>query len=269
MLDITNPKYQLGVDVKSQLTVAQVLCENQQMVDMTPEQVRAAFAERLNMAADAAAWKKRGRAPRLQKMLNHRGINISVQGVTKWFNGQGLPDRYNMAVIAGIFGVSPSDLEHSNKQLVIDHDAIDDAQNSIVIRQYETGGRGGPGIVLRDQPGVIETWKVDKDWLRANLPHYTSATALAIVTGFGDSMPQVYSPGDPVLVDTGVTTCDHDGIYFFRVGEEGFIKRLQRIPGLGIRVLSQNPEYEAWTITPDMDFAVMGKVLRAWLGKNY
>ena len=269
MLDIANPIYQLGVDVNSQLTVVQVSCENQQMVDMTPEQIRAVFSERLNMAADAAMWDQRGRAPRLQKLLKNNGINISVQGVTKWFNGNGLPDRYHMAVVAGIFGVSPSDLEHNDSPLVVDQQALDDAENSIIIRQYDTGGRGGPGIVLRDQPGIIQTLKVDKDWLRANLPHYTNANALAIVTGFGDSMPQVYSPGDPVLVDTGVTTCDHDGIYFFRIGEEGFIKRLQRIPGQGIRVLSQNPEYEAWTITPGMDFAVMGKVLRAWMGKNY
>lgn len=141
--------------------------------------------------------------------------------------------------------------------------------DEVAILQYDTGGRGGPGLVLRDQPGVIQRWSVSTDWLRANVPHYTSASNLYIVTGFGDSMPDTYNPGDPVLVDTGVTVCDHDGVYFFRVEQEGFIKRLQRIPGQGIRVLSQNKEYEPWTITPDMDFQVFGKVLKAWKGKTY
>jgi len=82
-------------------------------------------------------------------------------------------------------------------------------------------------------------------------------------------MPDTFNSGDPVLVDRGVTQCDHDGVYFFRVGDEGFIKRLQRIPGIGIRVLSQNKEYEPWTITETMDFEVFGKVIKVWKGQNF
>lgn len=175
--------------------------------------------------------------------------------------------------IAAVLGVTAEWLltgeQETHTNIIVEPKANYSTKQQFTILQYDTGGMGGKGLVLRDQPGVIEQWTVNKDWLRANLPHYSAAKSLAIVTGFGDSMPEVYSPGDPVLVDTGVTQCDHDGIYFFRVGDEGFIKRLQRIPGQGIRVLSQNPEYEAWTVTPDMDFAVMGKVLRAWTGKNY
>lgn len=139
----------------------------------------------------------------------------------------------------------------------------------ILIPQYDTGGAGGLGLVLKDQPGIIQNLSVSQDWLRANVPYCTSPGNLCVVTGFGDSMPDMFSPGDPVLVDRGVTSCDHDGVYFFRVENEGFIKRLQRIPGDGIRVISQNKEYETWTIRPDMDFEVFGKVLKAWKGRNY
>ena len=173
---------------------------------------------------------------------------------------------------ASYFGVNPywlgsgkgaqyADAERSG--LPIDH------RNDLIIPQYNTGGMGGNGLILRDQPGIIENWGVNREWVRANVPNCTSASNLCIVTGFGDSMPDTYNPGDPVLVDRGVTVCDHDGVYFFRVGYEGFIKRLQRVPGVGIRAISQNKEYETWTITPDMDFEVFGKVLRAWKGKNY
>ena len=67
-----------------------------------------------------------------------------------------------------------------------------------------------------------------------------------------------------------VTTVDFDGLYFFRVDNEGFIKRLQRIPGEGLRVLSENRErYESWTIKQDMDFQVLGRVLKVWRSEDF
>lgn len=141
---------------------------------------------------------------------------------------------------------------------------------TISIPQYDTGGKmGDGGLVLQDQPGIIQGWSVSREWVQANVPNCTSPANLCIVTGFGDSMIGVFNPGDPVLVDRGVTACDHDGLYFFRVGNEGFIKRLQRIPGAGILVISQNPNYRDWTLTESMDFEVFGKVLKAWKGENY
>ena len=97
-----------------------------------------------------------------------------------------------------------------------------------------------------------------------------SAKDLCIVTGFGDSMRPLFNPGDPLLVDISVNTVEFDTIYFFRVGNEGFIKRLQRIPGEGLRVLSANRDnYEPWTIKPDMDFQVLGRVLKVWRSDDF
>ena len=79
----------------------------------------------------------------------------------------------------------------------------------------------------------------------------------------------MFNPGDPLLVDKGVTRCDVDGVYFFSVDGEGFIKRLQRIPGEGILVISENKKYRDWTIKPRMRLTVFAKVLIAWEGKRY
>lgn len=137
------------------------------------------------------------------------------------------------------------------------------------IPQYATGGAMGHGLILRDQPGIIKGWTVNQEWLQKNARNYTAAKNLAIVTGFGDSMRPIYQPGDPLLVDTGVVSVDFDGIYFFRVGDEGFVKRLQRIPGEGIVAISENKAYRDWTIKPDMDFEVFGRVIKAWCGQDY
>lgn len=135
----------------------------------------------------------------------------------------------------------------------------------VTINQFdEVGASMGVGVLLAEQPGQITSWNVTKEWLAKNIPANTGSSNLSIITGFGDSMKGMFNPGDPIVVDTGVTACKHDGVYFFRVGDEGFIKRLQRIPGQGIKVISVNPEYESWVITPDMDFQVLGKVLKVW-----
>ncbi|MCG8990796.1 transcriptional regulator [Delftia acidovorans] len=107
----------------------------------------------------------------------------------------------------------------------------------IRIPQYETGGSMGHGIVLADQPGVIKQWTVSEKWLHMNVQRITSAKNLAIVTGFGPSMQPLFNPGDPLLVDRGVKLVDTDGVYFFRVGTEGFVKQLQRIPTINGLVL--------------------------------
>lgn len=151
----------------------------------------------------------------------------------------------------------------------IERPAIKHTPDEVLIPQYNTGGKMGNGLVLRDQAGAIRSMSVNQEWIHKNVPNCTSPKNLAVVTGFGDSMMGIFNSGDPLIVDRGVTSCEYDGIYFFRVGNEGYIKRLQRIPNRGIVVISNNPAYRDWDITPDMDFEVFAKVLRAWKGENY
>lgn len=134
----------------------------------------------------------------------------------------------------------------------------------IGIPQYDTGGSMGVGVLLRDQPGEINGWRVTPDWLQKNVRSHSGVHNLAIVTGFGDSMRGMFNPGDPLLVDRGINTFDGDAVYFFRVGDEGFIKRLQKIPGEGIIASSENKAYRDWTIKPDMDFQVLARVIKVW-----
>jgi hypothetical protein len=144
-----------------------------------------------------------------------------------------------------------------------------DESDHFVLPQFETGGSMGRGLLLRDQPGVIQSWQVNAEWIQKNIRSHTGAANLCIVTGFGDSMKGMFNSGDPLVVDRGVTSVEFDAVYFFRVGDEGFIKRLQRIPGEGLRVLSENQKYETWTVRSDMDFEVFGRVLKAWQGEEF
>lgn len=142
----------------------------------------------------------------------------------------------------------------------------------ITISQYETGGSMGRGVLLPDQPGVIKEWKVSERWVQMNVQRITSSRNLAIVTGFGPSMQPLFNPGDPLLLDRGITCVDTDGIYFFRVGTEGFVKQLQRIPtvnGLLLRAKSYNTLYDPFDIVEGMDFEVFGRVVKVWKGEDF
>lgn len=147
-----------------------------------------------------------------------------------------------------------------------------DAAAPYIIPQYQAGGSMGHGLALPDQPGIIENWSVNREWLNKNVRHFTAAGNLCIVTGFGPSMQPMFNPGDPLLVDLGVTSVIADGVYFFRVGREGFIKQLQKIPtstGTKYIAKSKNPDFDPFDITPDMDFEVIGRVVRIWCGTDF
>lgn len=142
------------------------------------------------------------------------------------------------------------------------------SNGDLKLPQYDAGGSMGNGLILEErQPGIIKSWHVDREWIRHNVPHYTSADNLCIVTGFGPSMRPKYNPGDPLLLDRGVNIVETEGIYFFRVSNHGYIKQLQRIPtedGMIIRAKSLNKDYDPFDITAKMDFEVFGKVLTVW-----
>jgi hypothetical protein len=151
---------------------------------------------------------------------------------------------------------------------IVASESLPSYTSDLVIPQYATGGAMGPGLVLRDQPGMIHSWRVTPEWIQKNVHHFTSARNLAIVTGFGDSMRPLYNPGDPLLVDRGVTAVEFDAIYFFRIESEGFIKRLQRIPGIGLRAISENKAYESWDIREGMDIEIFARVVKVWRGED-
>lgn len=196
-----------------------------------------------------------------------RALNVSPQTVQNWID-RGV-SKEGAINAANVFGGSASYIL-SGHPLIESFPENGSKSDDLTIRQYDAAGSMGSGLVLSgEQPGVIRRWEVSKEWAHKNLPYYTTLENLAIVTGFGDSMLGMFNPGDPILVDRGITKCDVDGVYFFRVDGEGFIKRLQRIPGEGVLVISENPKYRDWTIKQGMDFQVLAKVLTVWKSESF
>lgn len=215
-----------------------------------------------------------------------KATGISPSYVTRMLKEPGQADRKrigddNALKIEGKLNLSPGEVLHppgtGRTETGAALPALPSAKGAaalptddVDIHHWDTGGAMGVGVVLKDQPGVIQSWRVSSEWLQKNVRTCSAASNLCIVTGFGDSMRPMFNPGDPLLVDTGVQSVEFDAVYFFRIADEGFIKRLQRIPGEGIRVISANRDhYEPWTIKKGMDFQVFGRVLKVWCSEDF
>lgn len=201
-----------------------------------------------------------------------RGLNCSIQD----FSPRLADAARKISISVTIPSDEEIDLDEILATLQLDSKQKLDVERSgnrkldnLVLHHYETGGSMGRGIVLKDQPGSINSWNVSREWLQKNVPHCTNPRNLAIVTGFGDSMRPLYNPGDPLLIDTGVKSVEFEGIYFFRVENEGFVKRIQRVPGEGLIAISDNKAYRDWVIKPGLDFEVFGRVIKVWRSDDF
>lgn len=136
----------------------------------------------------------------------------------------------------------------------------------ITIPQLDVAGSMGSGRLPPDHIEVIRDITVHLDWLKTQGLSYTKLENLAIIDGDGDSMEGTFRNGDALLVDRGITEIRTDAIYVFTLEGELFIKRLQRLTGGSLRMISDNPVYPAIMIEGDMlaKVHIQARVLLVW-----
>jgi phage repressor protein C with HTH and peptisase S24 domain len=136
----------------------------------------------------------------------------------------------------------------------------------ITIPQLDVAGSMGSGRVPPDHIEVIRDITVHLDWLKTQGLSYSKLENLAIIDGDGDSMEGTFRNGDALLVDRGITEIRTDAIYVFTLDGELFIKRLQRLTGGSLRMISDNPVYPAIMIEGDMlaKVHIQARVLLVW-----
>ncbi|NEQ46923.1 MAG: LexA family transcriptional regulator [Leptolyngbya sp. SIOISBB] len=121
----------------------------------------------------------------------------------------------------------------------------------------------GKKYVYKDQL-AFET-----DWLKSEFPNSLENSLLTQVSD--ESMEPTLMTGDLVLADTShrdLEAIDH-GIFLFKLESRILIKRLQYLPKKILRVLSDNPTYEAFSLDitdKSNGLSIMGKVV--WFGRR-
>jgi len=118
----------------------------------------------------------------------------------------------------------------------------------------------GSGSMI-DSEAVHAVFSATASWVRRELG--ANPEDLSLVFADGDSMADTIKSEEIVIVDRSKTRRPGDGIWVFLYDEGLFIKRLQFMPGKQIKVKSDNPRYEPYTLTPDDSFHLLGRVIAA------
>lgn len=125
------------------------------------------------------------------------------------------------------------------------------------IKVYDITVSAGSGCFIDDEY-VHSTIMLSKEFLDI----YGLSDHYVGVFISGDSMMPKLMTSDTAIIDTDVTSLENDDIYVFSYENHCYIKQLQKM-GREIRVKSLNPNYESWTIVPEVEgdkFKIIGKL---------
>lgn len=157
--------------------------------------------------------------------------------------------------------VGSSDLDHeSNSETVLNE--------FTPIPLFDVKASAGNGYVIH-QEEKTDSLIFKKEWIYNEL--HSSPANLYLIYVDGDSMEPSLCPGDVILVDHTDNVAKRDGIYVIRMGDSLLVKRLQRLPNRVLKVNSDNPDYESFEISLDVDhgteFMIIGRVV--WSGRRH
>ncbi|MDR2172647.1 MAG: helix-turn-helix transcriptional regulator [Burkholderiales bacterium] len=176
-----------------------------------------------------------------------------------------LPDKYLPGLGVSEHGKYAKDFPAS-QAVDVDGYSVDVSEFSFVPR-YEFGVSAGHGA-LPDREQIKDVMSFRKDWLRKTVG-INSLRDLLLITVKGDSMEPDLKNQDTILIDKGKTHIS-DGFYIIRLGVDVLVKRLQRLGGSRLRIVSSNvdayPPFEIDMSDESLDFQVIGRVV--WFGRT-
>jgi SOS-response transcriptional repressor LexA len=263
--------YQLAVDIKHQLTIAQVSWHSQPMVDKNS--LRAAFSVRLHEALDDAGVRSRGRGVDVHKQLKSLGVYKTTQAISKWLNGEAMAEADSMVALCSWLKVRREWLEYG----VLPKEQTGESH----VRQLKNAEASNVSAIMQrfDKVPLISwvqagAWcesisnfePCDADsWLSCPVPISPSGYALKVV---GDSMTnpgpgRSYPTGCIIFVDPEAETNTGDRV----------IARVPRTNEATFKVLVEdagrqflrpiNPQYPIIDITEETH--ICGKVVGAFI----
>lgn len=182
----------------------------------------------------------------------------STDSIYNWITGATMPPFDVLAELATKKKVSLEWLASGVGSMTGDADG-----GFSFIPQYEIRAGAGAGQLIESE-NVKGFLAFREDWIRHKLRR--NPASLVVVEAFGDSMHPTITDGDIMLVDTSEERVRGPAIYFVRAGNEAIVKRIQLNMDGSLVLKSDNPAYEAWTVSgaDASDFKVLGKVV--WSG---
>jgi transcriptional regulator with XRE-family HTH domain len=190
---------------------------------------------------------KQSSADLVQQMLAKHGKNLSDDAKQK---------------IAEAVADTEKEVKSSNV-IPADFSGLRARADEVLIPQYDVRAAMGHGQVPPDYNETVRNLIVREDVLREKGVTFTSLNALAVITGWGQSMEGTINDKDPVIVDRGVNEFVGDGIYVITWHGLLYIKRLQMADEDHFWLISDNEKHKDQQARID-DVTIHAKVLLIW-----
>lgn len=216
------------------------------------------LGERLRQAREAAGLSQRELAER---------AGVPYGSYRAYEAGKALPGAEALAGLASA-GIRPSWLLVGAGSL-LDSDLITvrernqpDPSKYLEVDLIDAELSAGDGRLV-DEERVIGTRAFARDWVERELRMRTQDLKMCIVRG--ESMSPTLEDGDAVLVNVAEQRVGRADIYVLREDDALMVKRVERLPFNGIRILSDNPAYPPMTVMPaqaeERKIAIVGRVV--------
>lgn len=199
-------------------------------------------------------------------------IEVSHSTLQAWEENSGrLPNALNIQKIAEAYNVSVESLYTGEAPEIKPFSIYDTVGNPINIEEfvfiprYNVQASAGHGADV-SMENIMHPMAFRKYWIDNILG--ICAKSLIVIGVKGDSMEGEINNGDIILINKEDNTL-LNGIYVIRIEGDLIVKRIQRLPGGIIKVISANKEYESFEIdtnNPPLDFEAIGRVV--WHGRN-
>lgn len=183
----------------------------------------------------------------VQQMLEKHGKNLSEDARKK---------------IADAVEETASEVTSGNV-IPADFSGLRARPDEVLIPQYDIRAAMGHGQVPPDYNETVRNLIVREEVLREKGVTYTSLPALAVITGWGQSMEGTINDKDPVIVDRGVNEFVGDGIYVITWHDLLYIKRLQVLDAERLWLISDNGKHKDQEARVE-DVTIHAKVLLIW-----
>ena len=166
-------------------------------------------------------------------------FDVSDNTIGNWINGRITPSIETMQGIADWLGVSL-------KWLMFGDDETPDLYVSVP--EYDVEFSAGHGKTLFSERKPVRHVLYLRQWFVENGINPARAVRVKI---FGESMRPLLWEGDSALLNLDEINVVDGRVYAFRVDDDLFIKRLAVIPGVGLKIMSENPDYDTTILEAD------------------
>ncbi|MEI9716186.1 S24 family peptidase [Moellerella wisconsensis] len=172
-------------------------------------------------------------------------VGVSYEMARRYTLGTAKPRDDKMALLANAVKSSPAYLDYG--VCVNGSQSEIKPKDTVTVRQVEAFASAGNGYINNPFPEIIRSIEIPEDRVY-ELFGRRSLDGVIIINADGDSMIPTLNPKDLLFVDTKVSCFNGDGIYIFNFEDSTFIKRLQRVKGRKLSVISDNDFYPPFFI---------------------